>query len=145
MKDAAPARLVSHRRGRATPRSFGVRRRDDRRRHRDRRRYLQNAVDGGWRYRLGRMDADRVVLGSVPTLIGALCYAELASTFPNAGGDYHSDARVWTRRQLLLRGRALRLTTGSIATGFCVRRLHEPGGFARPNSSGFMLPSPSLC
>src|SRR4030095_9980227 len=29
------------------------------------------------------------VLGGVLTLIGALCYAELASTFPNAGGDYH--------------------------------------------------------
>lgn len=29
------------------------------------------------------------VLGGVISLIGALCYSELSSTFPNAGGDYH--------------------------------------------------------
>ncbi|MDO5522432.1 MAG: amino acid permease [Bacteroidia bacterium] len=29
------------------------------------------------------------VLGGVVSLIGALCYSELSSTFPNAGGDYH--------------------------------------------------------
>ncbi len=29
------------------------------------------------------------VIGGFVSLIGALCYAELASTFPSAGGDYH--------------------------------------------------------
>jgi APA family basic amino acid/polyamine antiporter len=29
------------------------------------------------------------VLGGLISLIGALCYSELSSTFPNAGGDYH--------------------------------------------------------
>ena len=29
------------------------------------------------------------ILGGVISLTGALCYSELSSTFPNAGGDYH--------------------------------------------------------
>lgn len=29
------------------------------------------------------------ILGGVISLIGALCYSELSSAFPNAGGDYH--------------------------------------------------------
>jgi APA family basic amino acid/polyamine antiporter len=29
------------------------------------------------------------VIGGAVSLVGALCYAELASAFPNAGGDYH--------------------------------------------------------
>lgn len=29
------------------------------------------------------------LIGGALTLVGALCYAELASAFPNAGGDYH--------------------------------------------------------
>ena len=29
------------------------------------------------------------LLGGVISLVGALCYSELSSAFPNAGGDYH--------------------------------------------------------
>jgi amino acid transporter len=29
------------------------------------------------------------ILGAALALIGALCYAELAASFPNAGGDYY--------------------------------------------------------
>lgn len=29
------------------------------------------------------------ILGGIISLIGALCYSELSSSFPNAGGDYH--------------------------------------------------------
>jgi len=36
----------------------------------------------------------------VLTLVGSLCYAELASTFPIAGGDYHFLRGLSPRRQL---------------------------------------------
>ena len=36
-------------------------------------------------------------LGHVLALVGALCYAELATTFPNAGGDYHFLTRAYGR------------------------------------------------
>ena len=35
------------------------------------------------------------LLGAALALIGALCYAELASTFPSAGGDYHFLTRAY--------------------------------------------------
>jgi basic amino acid/polyamine antiporter, APA family len=37
-------------------------------------------------------------LGGVLSLIGALCYAELASSFPHAGGDYHFLDRAYGKR-----------------------------------------------
>jgi amino acid transporter len=57
------------------------------------------------------------ILGGLISLIGALCYAELASTYPDAGGDYHFLARAFGLRMSLLFAWA-RLTviqTGSIA------------------------------
>ncbi|HKO66178.1 MAG TPA: amino acid permease [Burkholderiaceae bacterium] len=57
------------------------------------------------------------VLGGVLTLVGALCYAELASTFPNAGGDYHFLTRAYGRdiSFFFAWARVAVITTGSIA------------------------------
>ena len=37
-------------------------------------------------------------LGGLASLAGALCYAELATTYPHAGGDYHFLWRAYGRR-----------------------------------------------
>lgn len=37
------------------------------------------------------------LLGGIISLIGALCYAELAITYPHAGGDYHFLTRAFGR------------------------------------------------
>jgi amino acid transporter len=57
------------------------------------------------------------VLGGVLSLIGALCYAELASAFPHAGGDYHFITRAYGRNVSFFFGwaRVSVITTGSIA------------------------------
>lgn len=57
------------------------------------------------------------VLGGLLSIIGALCYAELASAHPSAGGDYHFIERAFGRDLAFLYGWA-RLTviqTGSLA------------------------------
>lgn len=38
------------------------------------------------------------ILGGVVSLMGALCYAELATAYPNAGGDYYFLQRAFGRR-----------------------------------------------
>jgi amino acid transporter len=55
--------------------------------------------------------------GGIVSLIGALCYAELASTFPHAGGEYHFLERALGRRVAFLFGwaRMSVIQTGSIA------------------------------
>ncbi len=55
--------------------------------------------------------------GGVVSLIGALCYAELASAYPHAGGDYHFLALAFGRGAALLYAwaRFAVITTGSIA------------------------------
>jgi amino acid transporter len=57
------------------------------------------------------------VAGGLISLIGALCYAELASAFPDAGGDYHFLTRAFGPRLsfLFAWARLMVIQTGSIA------------------------------
>ncbi len=57
------------------------------------------------------------LVGGAISIIGALCYAELASAFPNAGGEYHFLARAYGRRFAFLYGwsRLAIIQTGSLA------------------------------
>ena len=57
------------------------------------------------------------VLGGIISLIGALCYAELASTFPSAGGDYHFLKRAFGTKLAFLFAwaRITVIQTGSVA------------------------------
>jgi APA family basic amino acid/polyamine antiporter len=57
------------------------------------------------------------ILGGALSLIGSLCYAELASAFPHAGGDYHFLTRAYGRDAsfLFAWARVTVITTGSIA------------------------------
>jgi len=57
------------------------------------------------------------LLGGVVSLIGALCYAELTTTFPHAGGDYHFLTRAFGKRLAFLFAwaRMSVIQTGSIA------------------------------
>lgn len=57
------------------------------------------------------------VLGGIITLIGALCYAELASAYPNAGGEYHFLNRAYGRHvsTLFAWARGTVIQTGAIA------------------------------
>jgi basic amino acid/polyamine antiporter, APA family len=57
------------------------------------------------------------VAGGVFSLLGALCYAELATAFPSAGGEYHFLQRAFGRRLSFLYGwaRMTVIVAGSIA------------------------------
>ena len=57
------------------------------------------------------------LLGGLLSMIGALCYAELASAYPNAGGEYHFLGRAFGRRFAFLYGwaRLAVIQTGSLA------------------------------
>lgn len=57
------------------------------------------------------------ILGGIISLIGALCYAELATAYAHAGGDYHFLHRAYGRSVSFLFGwaRLSVITTGSIA------------------------------
>src|SRR5688500_14024731 len=66
--------------------------------------------------------SDAIVLllwgvGGAVALIGALCYAELASTYPSTGGDYHFLRRAFGANTAFLFGwaRLAIMQTGSIA------------------------------
>ena len=57
------------------------------------------------------------LLGGVVSVIGALCYAELATAYPHAGGDYHYFTRAFGRdiAFLFAWARLVVMQTGSIA------------------------------
>jgi basic amino acid/polyamine antiporter, APA family len=57
------------------------------------------------------------LVGGVISLIGALCYAELATAYPNTGGDYHYLRRAFGHDMAFLFAwaRMMVLQTGSIA------------------------------
>lgn len=57
------------------------------------------------------------LMGGFVSLVGALCYAELATSFPNTGGDYHFLMRAFGRRLAFLFAwaRLSIIQTGSIA------------------------------
>jgi amino acid transporter len=57
------------------------------------------------------------VVGGLVSLLGALCYAELAAAFPDAGGEYHFLSRAFGRRAgfLCAWSRMTVIQTGSIA------------------------------
>ena len=55
--------------------------------------------------------------GAIISLAGALCYAELATLYPHAGGDYHFLTRAYGKNISFLYGwaKAMVINTGSIA------------------------------
>ncbi|MCL6640645.1 MAG: amino acid permease, partial [Candidatus Rokubacteria bacterium] len=57
------------------------------------------------------------VLGGLISLVGALCYAELAAAYPHAGGDFHYLGRAWGPRLAFLFAwaRLAVIQTGSVA------------------------------
>lgn len=57
------------------------------------------------------------ILGGVVSLVGALCYAELATAFPSAGGDYHFLTRAFGGKLAFLFAwaRMSVIQTGSVA------------------------------
>jgi amino acid transporter len=57
------------------------------------------------------------VAGALISLAGALCYAELATLYPHAGGDYHFLTKAYGKNVSFLYGwaKAMVINTGSIA------------------------------
>lgn len=77
------------------------------------------------------------VLGGVVSLIGALCYAELATTYPHAGGDYHFLTRAFGKKFAFLFAwaRMSVIQTGSIAVlvyiiGDYLTQIYSLGAFS---------------
>src|SRR5262245_8931076 len=57
------------------------------------------------------------ILGAIISLSGALCYAELATRYPHAGGDYHFLTLAYGKSIAFLYGwaKAMVINTGAIA------------------------------
>jgi APA family basic amino acid/polyamine antiporter len=86
------------------------------------------------------------VLGGVLSLCGALTYAELASTYPSAGGDYTFLTRAYGKNVsfLFAWARSLVICTGSIALigfilGEYLTRLWSLGGFSAAIYASFAV------
>lgn len=76
------------------------------------------------------------VAGGLLSIVGALCYAELAATYPDVGGDYHFLGLAFGRRLAFLYGwaRLAVIQTGSLALlayvcGDYLQALLPLGGF----------------
>ena len=77
------------------------------------------------------------LLGGIVSLIGALCYAELTTTFPSAGGDYHFLTRAFGKKLAFLFAwaRVSVIQTGSVARlafifGDYVSQIYSLGGYS---------------
>ena len=79
------------------------------------------------------------VAGGIFSIIGALCYAELATAFPSAGGEYHFIRRAFGRSLAFLYGwaRMTVIVAGSIAVfaylfGDYMSRVINLGAYSSP-------------
>jgi len=87
------------------------------------------------------------VAGGLVSLVGALCYAELASAYPNAGGEYHFLTRAFGRTVgfLCAWSRLTVLQTGSIAilafifADYAVPLLGVPAGASPAIAAGSVV------
>ena len=84
--------------------------------------------------------------GGAVSLIGALCYAELASAFPNAGGEYHFMRRAFGGSSgfLFAWARMTVIQTGSIAmlaflVGDYLTQVHRVGSFSSTFYAGVII------
>lgn len=86
------------------------------------------------------------LLGGLISLVGALCYAELTTTFPNTGGDYHFLMRAFGKRLAFLFAwaRMSVIQTGSIALlsfifGDYATQIYELGEFSSVYYAGIIV------
>jgi amino acid transporter len=84
--------------------------------------------------------------GGLVSLLGALCYAELASAYPNTGGDYHYLTRAFGRRLgfLFAWARLTVVQTGAIALlafvlGDYAADLFSLGAWGSPLGAGLIV------
>ena len=84
--------------------------------------------------------------GGLVSLLGALCYAELASAYPNTGGDYHYLTRAFGRRLgfLFAWARLTVVQTGAIALlafvlGDYAAELFSLGAWGSPLCAGLIV------
>ncbi|MGO1721601.1 MAG: APC family permease [Sphingobacterium sp.] len=86
------------------------------------------------------------IIGGLVSLIGAMCYAELTTTFPNTGGDYHFIHRAFGRHLAFLFAwaRMSVIQTGSIAllafiVGDYVSELYRLGPYSSSLYAAFVV------